>query len=142
MIEEKKSKKSSDYYIGVGLCCGIVIGILGLSFKPNTDDIRNSTSIIIANELYKFGGKIKCFDPHAMTNAKKVLPDLDYCDSAYDVCKGSRALIIATEWNEFRALDLNKIKELMNNPVIFDLRNIYNKEEVEDLGIEYHGVGK
>ena len=120
---------------------GIVIGILGLSFKPNTDDIRNSTSIIIANELYKFGGKIKCFDPHAMTNAKKVLPDLDYCDSAYDVCKGSRALIIATEWNEFRALDLNKIKELMNNPVIFDLRNIYNKEEVKDLGIEYHGVG-
>ena len=59
-----------------------------------------------------------------------------------DVCKGSSALIIATEWNEFRALDLNKIKDLMKNPVIFDLRNIYNKEEVEDLGIEYHGVGK
>lgn len=121
---------------------GITIGILGLSFKPNTDDIRNSTSIIIANELHKSGGKIKCFDPHAMTNAKNVLPDFDYCNSAYEVCKGSRALIIATEWNEFRALDLNKIKKLMDDPVIFDLRNIYNKEEVKNLGIEYNGVGK
>ena len=96
----------------------------------------------ISNELYKSGGKIKCYDPHAMTNAKNVLPDLDYCNTVYDACKGSNVLIIATEWNEFRALDLNKIKELMNNPVIFDLRNIYNKEEVKDLGIEYYGVGK
>ena len=121
---------------------GVSIGILGLSFKPNTDDIRNSTSIIIANELNKSGGNIKCFDPHAMTNAKEILPDLDYCNSAYDVCKESRALIIATEWNEFRALDLKKIKELMKDPVIFDLRNIYNETEVKNMGIEYHGVGK
>jgi len=121
---------------------GIVIGILGLSFKPNTDDIRNSTSIIIANELHKSGGKIKCFDPHAMVNAKNVFPDFDYCNSVYDVCKGSSVLIIATEWNEFRALDLNKIKKLMNDPIIFDLRNIYNKKEVMELDIEYHGVGK
>ena len=118
------------------------IGILGISFKPNTDDIRNSTSIIIANELHKSGGKIKCFDPHAMTNAKNVFPDFDYCNSAYEACEGSKILIIATEWNEFRVLDLGKIKKLMNDPVIFDLRNIYNEEEVKDLGIEYHGVGK
>ena len=77
-----------------------------------------------------------------MTNAKEILPDLDYCNSAYDVCKESRALIIATEWNEFRALDLKKIKELMKDPVIFDLRNIYNETEVKDMGIEYYGVGK
>ncbi len=121
---------------------GIVIGILGLSFKPNTDDIRNSTSIIIANELYKSGAIIKCFDPYAMNNAKKVLPDLNYCNSVDEVCKGSSALIIATEWNEFKVFDLNKIKKLMKDPVIFDLRNIYNNEAVKDFGIEYHGVGQ
>ena len=121
---------------------GITIGVLGLSFKPNTDDIRNSTSIIIANELSKSGVTIKCFDPHAMPTAKDLFPDHDYCNSAYDVCKGSNALIIATEWNEFRALDLIKIKKLMKKPVIFDLRNIYNNEEMEGLGIEYHGIGK
>jgi len=121
---------------------GTSIGILGLSFKPNTDDIRDSTSMIIANELNKSGGKIKCFDPYAMTNAKEILPDLDFCNSAYDVCKGSSALIIATEWNEFRALDLYEIKKLLKEPVIFDLRNIYNANEVKDMGIEYHGVGK
>jgi len=121
---------------------GIVIGVLGLSFKPNTDDIRNSTSVIIANELNNSGGKIKCFDPYAMTNAKNVLPDLDYYNSAYDVCKGSSALVIATEWNEFRALDLKKIKKLMKYPIIFDLRNIYNEDELKGMGIEYYGVGK
>ena len=120
---------------------GIVIGILGLSFKPNTDDIRNSTSIIIAKELSKSGGKIRCYDPHAMTNAKEILPDFDYFDSPYELCKGSKILIIATEWNEFRALDLNRIKKLMNGPIIYDLRNIYNKNEVKNLGIEYHGIG-
>ena len=77
-----------------------------------------------------------------MTYAKNILPNLDYCNSAHDVCKGSRVLIIATEWNEFKSLDLNKIKELMNNPIIFDLRNIYNEKEVKNLGIEYHGIGK
>ena len=121
---------------------GTSIGILGLSFKPNTDDIRDSTSIIIANELKQSGGHIKCFDPQAMTNAKEIYPDFYYCNSAYDVCKGSSTLVIATEWNEFRALDLNKIKKLMKDPVIFDLRNIYNEIEVKDMGIEYHGVGK
>ena len=121
---------------------GILFSILGLSFKPNTDDIRDSTSIIIANELYKSGAKIKCFDPHAMKNAKEIFPNFVYCDSAYEACKESSALIIATEWNEFRVLDLNKIKKLMKKPVIFDLRNIYNETEVKSVGIEYHGVGK
>jgi len=120
----------------------IVIGILGLSFKPNTDDIRNSTSIIIADELSKSNVKIKCFDPHAMTNAKDIFPELIYCNSAYDVCDSSSALVIATEWDEFRVLDFNKVKKLMNDPVIFDLRNIYNMEELENLGFEYYGVGK
>ena len=121
---------------------GITIGILGLSFKPNTDDIRNSTSLKIANELIKAGAIIKCYDPYAMKNAINFLKDLNCCQSSYEACKGAKALLIATDWDEFRSLDLNKIKELMNDPVIFDLRNIYNKKEVMDLGIEYHGIGK
>jgi len=105
---------------------GLTIAMLGLSFKPNTDDIRNSTSLLIAKEMIEAGVKVQCFDPKAMENAKEALPDLNSCNTAYEACKNARALIIATEWNEFRALDLNKIKELMIDPVIFDLRNIYN----------------
>ena len=73
---------------------------------------------------------------------EKIFPDFDYCNSPYDVCKGSRALIIATEWNEFRALNFSKIKKTINNPVIFDLRNIYNTAEIEKQGFEYYGIGK
>ena len=116
--------------------------ILGLSFKPNTDDIRDSTSIIIIKELIKAGVQVKCYDPKAMDNAKKLFPDLNICKSVYEACKDSSALIIATEWNDFRALNLNKIKKDMKEPIIFDLRNIYNKLELEELGIEYYGIGK
>ena len=118
------------------------ICMLGLSFKPNTADIRDSTSVIIARELIKAGAKIKCFDPKAMENAKEIIPELIYCDSVYQACYNTKALIIATDWNEFRALDLLKIKQNMAEPIFFDLRNIYNKEEVSNLGIEYYGIGK
>ncbi len=120
----------------------LTLSILGLSFKPNTDDIRESTSLIIAKALLKKGVKIKVFDPQAMSNTKKEIKDLIFCDNAYETCKESDGLIIATEWNEFRALDLKKIKSLLSRPIIFDLRNIYNKDEVEKLGIEYIGIGK
>ena len=116
--------------------------LLGLSFKPNTDDIRDSAAIIIARELMNKGAKINCFDPKAMENAKKIIPELNCCISSYEACNNASAIIIATEWNEFRALNLKKIKESVSQPVIFDLRNIYNKEYVINLGIEYHGIGK
>tara|TARA_Y100000590_G_scaffold126365_2_gene144462 strand:+ start:432 stop:1736 length:1305 start_codon:yes stop_codon:yes gene_type:complete len=121
---------------------GKEICILGLSFKPNTCDVRDSTSIIIAKELIKVGLKIRCFDPQSMENAKKILPELNCYSSAYEACKGAIALIIATEWNDFRALNLEKIKAEMTTAVFFDLRNIYNKDEVIRFGIEYHGIGK
>ena len=120
----------------------VVIGVLGLSFKANTDDIRDSTSMIIANELISAGAIIKCFDPQAMKKAKSILPDLKCCESAYEASKDVEALIIATEWNDFRALNLNIIKDYMKKPVIIDLRNVYNQEEVNSLGIKYYGVGK
>ena len=120
----------------------VTLTILGLSFKPNTDDIRDSTSLIIAQELLKKGIKIKVYDPKAMLNAKKVIRELEFCDNAYEACEQSNGLIIATEWNEFRALNLKKIKSLLVKPVIFDLRNIYNPSEISKLGMEYFGIGE
>ena len=115
--------------------------ILGLSFKPNTDDIRDSTSIRIAKILNQKGIKIKSYDPEAMSNAKKENPFLVSCDNAYIACEESKAIIIGTEWNEFRALDLKKIINNKNNLCIFDLRNIYNPKELKQLGFDYFGTG-
>jgi len=121
---------------------GKTIGILGLAFKQSTDDIRESSSIDIVKILLKEGVKIRCFDPMAMENAKKILPDLTYCQDEYETARGSDALVIATEWNEFRNLDLYKIKELLKNPIFIDLRNLYETEKVKALGFIYEGVGR
>tara|TARA_Y100001970_G_scaffold286188_1_gene407768 strand:- start:223 stop:1524 length:1302 start_codon:yes stop_codon:yes gene_type:complete len=118
------------------------IAILGLSFKPNTDDIRESTSIKIANLLLREGIKINCYDPAAMDNAKKQFPNFIYCQSAYDACVKVDAIIICTEWNEFRELNFLKIKENLNQSIIYDLRNIYNKSNLEKIGFTYYGIGK
>jgi len=136
----KVASKIAKYY--KNNLTSITLTILGLSFKPNTDDIRNSTSLKIARELLTKGAKIQVYDPKAMNNVENKMNELKCCENSYEACKKSSGLIIATEWNEFRALDLDRVKELMIDPVIFDLRNIYNKEEVEDLGIIYHGIGK
>ena len=120
----------------------ITLGILGLSFKPNTDDIRDSTSMIIAKNLSNKGAKLKVYDPKAMKKAKSSMSELLLCDDAYETCKNSHGLIIATEWNEFRALDLQKIKLLLKKPFIFDLRNIYNSQEILTAGLKYFGIGK
>ena len=116
--------------------------ILGLSFKPNTDDIRESTSMIIAKSLLSKGVKINAYDPQAMDNAKIILPELNYCNSVSVACKEVDAIIIATEWNEFRALNFKEIKKLIKSPIIFDLRNIYNKDELTNLDFKYYGIGK
>ena len=116
--------------------------ILGVSFKPNTDDIRDSSSLIIAKELLKKGAKLKVNDPKAMENAKKEIEELLTFDNIYEACKQSEGLIIATEWNEYRALDLLRIKSLLIEPVIFDLRNIYNPQEALIAGIKYFGIGR
>ena len=121
---------------------GKTFAILGLSFKPNTDDVRDSTSMIIAESLYNKEAIIKAYDPQAMTNAKNNLSQLIYCTSVTEACKDIDAIIIATEWNEFRALDLKELKKQIKNPIIFDLRNIYNKNELINLGFEYYGIGK
>ena len=118
------------------------IGILGLAFKQNTDDIRESSSIDIIKMLLKGGAKVKCFDPLAMDNAKKILPDITYCENEYDAALGSDALVIATEWNQFRNLDLLRIKKVLKSPILLDLRNLYDPTTLKALGFVYEGVGR
>jgi UDPglucose 6-dehydrogenase len=119
-----------------------IFSILGLSFKPNTDDVRDSTSIIIAKSLYNKGAIIRAYDPKAMKNAKVVLPSINYSDSIQQSCIDADAIVIATEWNDFRALNFKLLKEIMNDHIIFDLRNIYNKDELTNLDFKYYGIGK
>ena len=118
------------------------IALLGLSFKPNTDDIRDSTSLKIASILQENNIKVNCYDPVAMVNAQQHNKTLNFFDSVYDACEGVNAIIIGTEWNEFRALNFTKIKEKIKDAIIFDLRNIYRSAELEELGFSYYGIGK
>ena len=118
------------------------IGVLGLAFKPNTDDMRFAPSINIISYLQKEGAKIKAYDPEAMEKAKETLKDVEYCEGSYDVAKDADALLILTEWNEFKELDLEKIKSLMKNKLIIDGRNIYNPEEMKKLGFKYISIGR
>ncbi len=121
---------------------GKTIGILGLAFKPNTDDMREAPSLKIIAGLQKGGAKIKAFDPVAMENSKRFVAGIHYGANAYDVAKDSDGLVVVTEWNEFRQLDLGKIKKLMKHPLLFDGRNIYDPVRVKQLGFVYYGVGR
>ena len=121
---------------------GKTIAILGLAFKQSTDDIRKSPSIDIVKLLLKEGAKIRCFDPLAMDNTKNILPNLTYCQDEYETAEHCEALVIATEWNQFRNLDLSKIKKLLKTPILLDLRNLYEPEKVKTLGFTYEGVGR
>ena len=118
------------------------IGVLGLAFKQNTDDIRKSPSIDIIQLLLKEGAQIRCFDPLAMENSRRILPDLTYCQDEYETAEHCDALVIATEWNQFRNLDLLKIKKLLKSPILLDLRNLYEPAQIKALGFIYEGVGR
>ena len=121
---------------------GKVIGILGLAFKPDTDDIRNAPAIKVIEELRSEGSRIKAYDPQAMEKTKETIPDLEYYTDPYQVADGSDALLICTEWEEFKDLDLKKIKNIMAVPVIFDGRNVLDPEKAKAAGIKYFGVGR
>jgi UDPglucose 6-dehydrogenase len=121
---------------------GKTIAVLGLSFKPETDDMREAPAIDIVKALQSRGAKIKAYDPVAMEEAKHSLPDIEYVTDEYEAIKGADALIIVTEWNQFRALDMNKVKSLLKSPKIADLRNIYEPSDMREMGFEYVGVGR
>ncbi len=126
----------------VGDLAGKTIGVLGLSFKPETDDMRDSPAIEIINQMVKRGARIKAFDPVAMDEAKHSLPDIIYCKDEYEAIKDSDALVFMTEWNQFRALDMKKVKSLLKAPKIADLRNIYEPQDMREQGFDYVGVGR
>ena len=118
------------------------IGVLGLSFKPNTSDIRESPAIRIIQEIQKEGARIRAYDPVAIHEARRVLKEVEYGTDEYDTASGCDALILATEWNQFRNLDLPRIKELMRQPVLIDLRNVYEPEDLRRQGFRYTAVGR
>ena len=124
---------------------GKTLGVLGLSFKPETDDMRESPALTILPELIEAGAKIRAYDPQAMEEStwrlKDYEQDIIYCANEYDTMKGSDALILITEWNQFRRLDLQRVKDLLAYPVFFDLRNVYKHDEVAKYDIDYIGVG-
>ncbi len=121
---------------------GKVIGILGLAFKPNTDDLRDAKSIEIINALKEKGAIVKTYDPVAMDNAKHILKDITFCKNAYEAALRADALVVVTEWNEFKLLNLEKIRKGMRQAYLFDGRNVYTKERVERAGFEYISIGK
>jgi UDPglucose 6-dehydrogenase len=121
---------------------GKTIAVLGLAFKPNTDDMREAPSVPLIAALQDMGARVRAFDPASMDQAKAVLKNVTYGDSAYACADGADALVIATEWDEFRALDLERLRKLMKHPVIVDLRNIYPPEEISRFGFDYSCVGR
>ncbi len=121
---------------------GKTIGLLGLAFKPNTDDMRDAPSIDLARSLMRAGASVRAYDPAAMENARQVLPEVTLRGNAYEVAEGADALILVTEWNEFKNLDLERVKELMQAPVLIDGRNIYDPVGVRELGFKYRGIGR
>jgi UDPglucose 6-dehydrogenase len=121
---------------------GKAIGILGLAFKPNTDDMRDAPAIEIAQTLQIEGAKVKGYDPVSMNVAGRLMPNVKLCEDAYEVAEGSDALVVCTEWNEFKQLDLGRIKQLMKQPIIVDGRNIYDPAQMQKHGFHYRGVGR
>jgi len=119
-----------------------LVGLLGLAFKPNTDDMREAPSLDIAKVLLAAGARVRAYDPAAMERSRALLPDIEYLNDAYEVASGADALVVVTEWNEFRLLDLGRIKRSMRKPVVIDGRNIYDPQLMRALGFTYRGIGR
>jgi UDPglucose 6-dehydrogenase len=118
------------------------IAVLGLAFKPNTDDMRLAPSLEIIRPLQKEGATIRAYDPKAMDKAREVLPGVEFCDDPYAAASGADALIVCTEWDEFRELSLEKLRSVMSHPIVLDGRNLFDPEEMTRLGFEYKSIGR
>jgi len=125
-----------------GDVAGKTIAVLGLAFKPNTDDMRDSPSLDIIFELQKNGARVQAYDPEAMEEAKALLRHVEYKTNAYETVDGADALVIVTEWDQFRALDLPRVRDLLTSPIIVDLRNIYVPQEMQEMGFTYSSIGR
>ncbi len=143
-LNEERKRKMADRVIAAagGDLKNKTVAVLGLTFKPNTDDMRESPSLDIVPALQEAGATVRAFDPEGMDEAKKLLNDVVWCNGAYDTMEDADVLVIITEWNEFRALDLKRVKSLMKTPVMVDLRNVYRPEDMIDEGFDYHSIGR
>lgn len=143
-INERRKVQMSEKVIAA--CGGSVdaktIAVLGLTFKPNTDDMRDSPSLVVIPELQKAGATIRAYDPQGMKEAREMMGEVIYCEGPYETMEGADALVIVTEWNAFRALDLKRVKMLLSAPIMVDLRNIYNVEEMREAGFTYYSIGR
>jgi len=143
-VNEARKRRMADRVVAAcgGTVAGKVLAVLGLTFKPNTDDMRDSPSLAILPALREAGATIRAFDPEGMEEARKLMSDLVYCGDAYATMEGADALVLITEWNEFRALDLGRVKSLLRRPIVVDLRNIYEPDEMIAAGLSYHSIGR
>ncbi len=143
-VNEARKRRMADKIIAAcgGDVAGKTLAVLGLTFKPNTDDMRDSPSLEILPRLTAAGATIRAFDPEGMDEARRLLPDLTYCRDAYETMAQADALVLLTEWNAFRALDLGRVGRLLKTPLVVDLRNIYPPEEMAAAGLSYVSIGR
>ncbi|KAF0220775.1 MAG: UDPglucose [Rhodospirillaceae bacterium] len=143
-VNDKRKKAMAERVVAAcgGSVAGKTVAVLGLTFKPNTDDMRDSPSLDIVPALVEAGAVVKAFDPEGMEEAKKMLTGITYCDDAYATLAGADCLVIVTEWNEFRALNLSKVKAALKFPVVVDLRNVYDPVEMQEGGFTYISIGR
>jgi UDPglucose 6-dehydrogenase len=139
---ETKARMIEKIAAAAGPLAGRTVGVLGLSFKPETDDIRESPALAVISDLVAAGASIRAFDPAAMDNTRAIFPDLYFGSDAYDCATGADVLVLATEWNEFRALDFGRLARLMRSRTVVDLRNVYEPRELRAAGWSYTGVGR
>lgn len=146
VVDVNASRKKQMAQKVIEACYGSVegkkIAVLGVAFKPNTDDMRDSPSLDIIPALQEAGASVAAFDPEAMEEAKEMLPGVEWKENSYETMEGADALVIITEWNEFRMLDKDRMKSLLKAPVMVDLRNIYNRQEMKDAGFDYTCIGR
>jgi UDPglucose 6-dehydrogenase len=143
-VNDARKRAMADKVVAAlgGSVKGKTVGVLGLTFKPNTDDMREAPSLAILPALKEAGAKVKAHDPQGMEEAAALLPGIEMSESAYEAAKGADALVIVTEWDAYRALDLARLKQELKTPVVVDLRNIYNPEEMAAKGFRYFSIGR
>jgi UDPglucose 6-dehydrogenase len=140
--DQRKRAMSRKVANAAGNLRGKTVAVLGLTFKPDTDDMREAPSIPLVTGLLDMGAKVRAHDPVGMEQARKELPDIEYVDDVYDCVKGADAMVVVTEWVQYRTLDLARLKQTMAQPVVVDLRNIYSPEDMAVHGFVYDSVGR
>jgi UDPglucose 6-dehydrogenase len=143
-VNDARKKAMADRVIKAcgGNVKGKTIGVLGLAFKPNTDDMRDAPSLDIIPALQAAGARIKAYDPESMHEAGKTLTEVDFCDGPYHAVDGADAMVLITEWDQFRALDFDRVKKMMKTPTVVDLRNVYHPADMVKRGFAYHSIGR